>query len=110
MNEYAIPEMVDYLKRIGYTPSDLNRLNVVHVTGTKGKGSTCAFVERILRSELPEGSKIGGYPFETYRQELNDQDCILPHIFVRFEKELGSMGSRYRKRYSRSTFSRSGRG
>eukprot|EP00003_Mantamonas_plastica_P027886 TRINITY_DN6111_c0_g1_i2.p1 TRINITY_DN6111_c0_g1~~TRINITY_DN6111_c0_g1_i2.p1 ORF type:complete len:135 (-),score=28.21 TRINITY_DN6111_c0_g1_i2:291-695(-) len=27
-----------------------NALNVVHVTGTKGKGSTCAYVEAALRS------------------------------------------------------------
>lgn len=29
-------------------PTDLDRLNVVHVAGTKGKGSTCAFVDSIL--------------------------------------------------------------
>ena len=52
MNQHAIPEMHDYLSRIGYRPSDLNKLNVIHVTGTKGKGSTCAFTERILRSHL----------------------------------------------------------
>lgn len=28
--------------------ADLNRLNIVHVAGTKGKGSTCAFVDSIL--------------------------------------------------------------
>ncbi|VDK47144.1 unnamed protein product, partial [Cylicostephanus goldi] len=28
----------------------LDRLNVIHVSGTKGKGSTCAFVESILRN------------------------------------------------------------
>ncbi|MCO5601612.1 hypothetical protein L7F22_055735 [Adiantum nelumboides] len=28
----------------------LSRLNVIHVAGTKGKGSTCAFTESILRS------------------------------------------------------------
>lgn len=38
-------------------PDDLNKLNVVHVTGTKGKGSTSAFTERILRAHLP--GKIG---------------------------------------------------
>lgn len=55
-----MPEMKDYLRRIGYVPDDLNRLNVVHITGTKGKGSTSAFVDRILRSHLP-GKQIGLY-------------------------------------------------
>ncbi|KAH6960635.1 Mur ligase [Fusarium avenaceum] len=44
----SIKEMKTYLHRIGYTPSDLNQLNIVHVAGTKGKGSTCAFVDSIL--------------------------------------------------------------
>ncbi|KAJ3331229.1 Folylpolyglutamate synthetase [Blyttiomyces sp. JEL0837] len=30
-------------------PSELNRLNILHIAGTKGKGSTSAFCERILR-------------------------------------------------------------
>jgi folylpolyglutamate synthase len=37
-----------YLQRIGYTSKDLDRLNVLHVAGTKGKGSTCAFAASIL--------------------------------------------------------------
>ncbi|KHN96711.1 Folylpolyglutamate synthase [Metarhizium album ARSEF 1941] len=41
----SIFEMRAYLARIGYTAY---RLNIVHVAGTKGKGSTCAFVESIL--------------------------------------------------------------
>lgn len=28
---------------------DIDGLNVIHITGTKGKGSTCAFIESILR-------------------------------------------------------------
>jgi len=40
--------MRTYLARIGYSPRDLDRLNIVHVAGTKGKGSTCAFVDSIL--------------------------------------------------------------
>ncbi|CAM1504511.1 Fc.00g021020.m01.CDS01 [Cosmosporella sp. VM-42] len=44
----SIKEMRAYLRRIGYTPKDLDRLNIVHVAGTKGKGSTCAFVDSIL--------------------------------------------------------------
>ncbi|GME83692.1 unnamed protein product [Ambrosiozyma monospora] len=47
-NEMLIPEMIEWTRRIGYEPSDFNKLNVIHVTGTKGKGSTCAFVQSIL--------------------------------------------------------------
>ncbi|KAJ6161402.1 Folylpolyglutamate synthase [Penicillium chermesinum] len=48
MNERSLPETVEWLQRIGYKPSDLNRLNAVHVAGTKGKGSTSAFISSIL--------------------------------------------------------------
>ncbi|KAI0410157.1 tetrahydrofolylpolyglutamate synthase [Xylaria palmicola] len=44
----SIAEMRVYLRRIGYSPSDLDRLNILHVAGTKGKGSTCAFAASIL--------------------------------------------------------------
>ncbi|KAJ3320284.1 Folylpolyglutamate synthetase [Boothiomyces sp. JEL0866] len=42
-------EMKNYLRRIGYDYHILNQLNVIHVAGTKGKGSTSAFCESILR-------------------------------------------------------------
>ncbi|KAJ3269419.1 Folylpolyglutamate synthetase [Terramyces sp. JEL0728] len=42
-------EMKNYLRRIGYDYRTLNQLNVIHVAGTKGKGSTSAFCESILR-------------------------------------------------------------
>ncbi|PCH41239.1 FolC bifunctional protein [Wolfiporia cocos MD-104 SS10] len=60
LSEFAIPEMVEYLGRIGYSTSDLNRLNVIHITGTKGKGSTSAFTDSILRHAMPQW-KIGLY-------------------------------------------------
>ncbi|WWC66348.1 uncharacterized protein I206_100249 [Kwoniella pini CBS 10737] len=60
LNDHAVAEMHDYLRKIGYKPDDLNQLNVVHITGTKGKGSTSAFTERILRTHIPNG-KIGLY-------------------------------------------------
>jgi folylpolyglutamate synthase len=58
MNETSLPEMRDWLRRINYSPTDLNKLNMIHITGTKGKGSTCAFVTSILQHLFPE-KKIG---------------------------------------------------
>ncbi|KAJ6539491.1 FolC bifunctional protein [Mycena capillaripes] len=51
---FAIPEMIEYLGIIGYKPADLNALNAIHITGTKGKGSTSAFTDSILRAAHPE--------------------------------------------------------
>nr|KAG5699965.1 hypothetical protein BaRGS_001784 [Batillaria attramentaria] len=40
--------------------AEIDRLSVIHVAGTKGKGCTCAFVESILR-RCPEVGKVGFY-------------------------------------------------
>ncbi|KKZ63130.1 folylpolyglutamate synthase [[Emmonsia] crescens] len=53
MNLRAIPEMIEWCQKIGYQPSELNRLNLIHIAGTKGKGSTCAFISSILSQYLP---------------------------------------------------------
>ncbi|KAM6296966.1 folylpolyglutamate synthase, mitochondrial [Aegotheles albertisi] len=50
--------MRGFLERSGLQVEDLDRLNIIHVTGTKGKGSACAFTECILRSY---GLKTGFY-------------------------------------------------
>eukprot|EP00727_Mastigamoeba_balamuthi_P011538 m51a1_g7006 putative folylpolyglutamate mitochondrial-like (571) ;mRNA; r:230436-233038 len=47
-----------HLEALGIAQPELSRLNMVHVTGTKGKGSTCAFIESILRAH---GRKTGLY-------------------------------------------------
>ncbi|KAH7931248.1 FolC bifunctional protein [Leucogyrophana mollusca] len=60
LNPNAIPEMIEYLQRIGYEPDHLNQLNVIHITGTKGKGSTSALTDSILRHVKP-GWKVGLY-------------------------------------------------
>jgi len=44
-----LPQTRLYLERSGVTQDMLNTLKVIHVSGTKGKGSTCAFCESILR-------------------------------------------------------------
>jgi folylpolyglutamate synthase len=58
----SVREMRAYLARVGYSPRDLDKLNIVHVAGTKGKGSTCAFVDSILSRYQHEGgppTKVG---------------------------------------------------
>ncbi|TDZ27525.1 Folylpolyglutamate synthase [Colletotrichum sidae] len=58
-DEASVREMRAYLARIGYSIPDLDKLNVVHVAGTKGKGSTCAFTDSILarhRARSPGGA------------------------------------------------------
>ncbi|CAN6810115.1 unnamed protein product [Brassica oleracea] len=42
--------LFDYLKILDLEEDDMSKMNVIHVAGTKGKGSTCAFTESILRN------------------------------------------------------------
>ncbi|KAL4068841.1 Mur ligase [Scleroderma yunnanense] len=60
INPNPIPKMIEFLERIDYTCEDLNKLNVIHITGTKGKGSTSAFTDSILRHAKPNW-KVGLY-------------------------------------------------
>ncbi|XP_022900038.2 folylpolyglutamate synthase, mitochondrial [Onthophagus taurus] len=46
------------LAKIGINKNDLNKLSIIHVAGTKGKGFTCAYTESILRHH---GFKTGFY-------------------------------------------------
>ncbi|CAO3702407.1 unnamed protein product [Rhizopus stolonifer] len=53
MNNRSLPEMREYFKRIGYEPKDFDKLNLIHVTGTKGKGSTSALTQSVLHNYDP---------------------------------------------------------
>ncbi|EEU39597.1 uncharacterized protein NECHADRAFT_4290, partial [Fusarium vanettenii 77-13-4] len=57
----SIAGMKEWLHRIGHSTADIDRLNVIHVAGTKGKGSTCAFIESFLRAY----GKRAGFPRKT---------------------------------------------
>lgn len=61
-NLRALPEMRAWLRRAGYAPSDLARLRCIHVAGTKGKGSTCAYLTSILVAAGPDlAGRVGTY-------------------------------------------------
>ena len=47
--EWYYGQMYVYLDALGMR-DDLRKLRVIHVAGTKGKGSTCSMVESVLRS------------------------------------------------------------
>ncbi|KAI2622495.1 FolC bifunctional protein [Hypoxylon sp. NC1633] len=64
LNAQAIPEMITWLGRAGITQDDLARqLNCIHVAGTKGKGSVCAFLTGILTQPdvAPVAGRVGTY-------------------------------------------------
>ncbi|EJW82171.1 FolC protein, partial [Wuchereria bancrofti] len=76
---------------------EIDRLNVIHVSGTKGKGSTCAFTESILRQF---GFKTGFYssPHLVHVREriringdpLSEEDFVkyFEHIYSFLEKAV----------------------
>ncbi|CAK1367094.1 Folylpolyglutamate synthase [Cercospora beticola] len=57
----SIVGMSEWLRMLGHSDENINSLNIIHVAGTKGKGSTCAFAECILRSH---GTRTG-FPKKT---------------------------------------------
>ncbi|KAI9726313.1 MAG: Folylpolyglutamate synthetase [Chrysothrix sp. TS-e1954] len=95
MNKNAIPEMIEWTSRIGYKPTDFDRLNIIHVAGTKGKGSTSAFISSILsqhRLGKDGPHKIGLYTsphLQSVREriQINNQP-ISEESFARYFFEI----------------------
>ncbi|CAH0054614.1 unnamed protein product [Clonostachys solani] len=52
--------MAQWLRQLGHEDA-VNRLTFIHVAGSKGKGSTCAYIDSLLRAH----SKRTGYPRKT---------------------------------------------
>ncbi|KAL8670690.1 MAG: hypothetical protein Q9224_007657, partial [Gallowayella concinna] len=93
--EEILPRMVEWCHRSGIQPADLDRLRPIHVAGTKGKGSTSAFVSSILTQYLPSPSqpnplfnKIGLYTsphlrFVRERIRINNEP-ISEELFAKY--------------------------
>lgn len=57
LNATAIPEMRTWLQRAGYSPEkDLCKMRHIHVAGTKGKGSVCAYATALLAKHTRVGT------------------------------------------------------
>lgn len=103
----SIEDTKKYLLRSGLTLDELDSLRIIHVAGTKGKGSTCAFTESILRNHgfqtgfyssphlisVRERFRINGQPiskstfthffWKCYHvlDREKDHDCDMPQYF-----------------------------
>ncbi|KAK6465361.1 Mur ligase [Scheffersomyces coipomensis] len=60
----SLNEVVEYTRRLGYSSKDFNKLNIIHITGTKGKGSTCAFTESILKQYVGVSPSTSNSPIK----------------------------------------------
>ncbi|BGP26619.1 Folylpolyglutamate synthetase [Rhodotorula toruloides] len=89
--DVQLREQVEYMRRIGYEADDLTRMNVLHVTGTKGKGSTSAFVSSILTTLVPE-AKVGLYTsphMVAVRERIRiNGEPIAENVFARYFWEV----------------------
>ncbi|KAJ8981974.1 hypothetical protein NQ317_002148 [Molorchus minor] len=78
--EDKLKEMYKFLQRCDISMDKLDQLSVVHVTGTHGKGSTCAYTENILRNH---GYRTGFYSSPHLLEEnKDDMPLYFPFLTV----------------------------
>lgn len=94
LNALAIPEMLAWLERAGICASDLHKLHCIHVAGTKGKGSVCAYLTSILTQPLarPAAGRVGTYTSPhliTVRERIQlDGQPISQQLFTQYFYEV----------------------
>lgn len=71
--------------------ADINKLNIIHVAGTKGKGSTCAWAESFLRAH----GKRTGFPKKTGLYTSPHLICPEERIRINFEPLCKERFARY---------------
>ncbi|KAI2788080.1 Folylpolyglutamate synthase [Penicillium oxalicum] len=74
----SIVGMKEWLLKLGHSENDVDNLNVIHVTGTKGKGSTCAFTRSFLHAH---GLRTG-FPKRIGLYTSPDLQCIRERIQI----------------------------
>ncbi|KAI1334048.1 Mur ligase [Xylariaceae sp. FL0016] len=90
LNALAIPEMLAWLERAGITQQSLESLRCIHVAGTKGKGSVCAYLTSILTQPglSPIAGKVGTYTsphLVSVRERIQlDGQPISQSLFTRY--------------------------
>lgn len=84
----ALPEMREWLRRAGYTPQDLTALRHIHVAGTKGKGSVCAFATGILRKYGRVGTYTSPHLVSVRERIAIDGEPVDQEFFTRSFFEL----------------------
>ncbi|KAB8223191.1 Mur ligase [Aspergillus novoparasiticus] len=80
---------------LGHTESNVNALNIIHIAGTKGKGSTCAFTRSFLRTHgLRTGfrKRTGLYTsshLQCIRERMQiDDQLITEDLFMKYFFEV----------------------
>jgi len=76
-----VTKMRIYVSRLGIQDK-INALNFVHVTGTKGKGSTCAYIEYYLRKSNLNKPKTENRDLSTINFQSNFKTGLFasPHL------------------------------
>ncbi|KAJ5757555.1 uncharacterized protein N7511_006249 [Penicillium nucicola] len=77
----GIPSLVgmkEWLQILGHSESDVSDINIIHITGTKGKGSTCAFTRSFLHAH---GLRTG-FPKRIGLYTSPDLQCIRERIQI----------------------------
>ena len=83
LNSTAIPEMRAWLQRAGYSPEeDLTKMRHIHVAGTKGKGSVCAYATAMLAKHTRVGTYTSPHLITPRERIAIDGEPVSQDVFA----------------------------